>query len=81
MVIKILGSCCANCTRLEALVKEVALERDLEATFQKVTDYKEIVSYGVMQTPGLVVDGKLLAAGRIPSKQEIATWLEAARVG
>ncbi|MCL4533570.1 MAG: thioredoxin family protein [Bacteroidetes bacterium] len=81
MVIKILGSGCANCLRLEALVKEVALERDLEATFQKVTDYKDIVSYGVMHTPGLVVDGKLLAAGRIPSKQEIATWLEAARLG
>jgi len=79
MDVKILGSGCANCKKLEALVKEVAVEKDLEATFQKVTDYKDIMSYGIMHTPGLVVNGKLLSAGRIPSKQEIATWLEAAR--
>lgn len=78
MEIKILGSGCANCIKLEALVKEVAMEKDVEATFQKVTDYKDIVSYGIMRTPGLVINGKLLSAGRIPSKQEIATWLEAA---
>ncbi len=75
MVIKVLGSGCANCKKLEALVKEVAEEAEIEATFQKVTDYKEIVSYGVMRTPGLVVDEKVVASGRIPSKQEIAGWL------
>jgi len=79
MDVKILGSGCANCKKLEALVKEVAVEKDLEATFQKVTDYKDIMSYGIMHTPGLVVNGKLLSAGRIPSKQEIATWLEDAQ--
>ena len=79
MDVKILGSGCANCKKLEALVKEVAVEKDLEATFQKVTDYKVIMSYGIMHTPGLVVNGKLLSAGRIPSKQEIATWLEDAQ--
>jgi len=79
MEVKILGSGCANCKKLEALVKEVAVEKDLEATFQKVTDYKDIMSYGIMHTPGLVVNGKLLSAGRIPSKQEIATWLEDAQ--
>jgi small redox-active disulfide protein 2 len=78
MEIKILGSGCANCKRLEALVKEVAVEKDLEATFQKVTDYKDIMSYGIMHTPGLVVNGKVLSAGRIPSKQEIAGWLASA---
>lgn len=76
MEIKILGSGCANCKRLEALVKEVAVEKELEATFQKVTDYMDIVSYGVMRTPGLVVNGKVVAYGRIPSKEEIAAWLE-----
>ncbi len=79
MEIKILGSGCVNCRRLEALVKEVAVEKELEATFLKVTDYKDIMSYGIMHTPGLVINGKLLSAGRIPSKQEIATWLEAAK--
>ncbi len=78
MVVKILGSGCANCKKLEALVKEVAVEKGIEATFQKVTDFKDIVSYGIMRTPGLVVDGKVLSAGRIPSKQEIAGWLESA---
>ncbi len=76
MEIKVLGPGCANCKRLEALVKEVALEKNLEATFQKVTDYKDIVSYGVMRTPGLVVDGKVVSYGRIPSKEEIAGWLQ-----
>jgi len=78
MEIKILGSGCSSCLRLEALVKEVAVEKDLEATFLKVTDYKDIVSYGIMRTPGLVVNGKVMSAGRIPSKQEIATWLNTA---
>ena len=72
MDIKILGSGCSSCRRLEALVKEVAMEKDLEATFQKVTNFKDIVSYGIMRTPGLVINDKVLSAGRIPSKQEIA---------
>ena len=79
MDIKILGSGCANCKKLEALVKELAVEKDLEATFQKVTDYKDIMSYGIMRTPGLVVNGKVLSAGRVPSKQEIATLLDSAQ--
>ena len=79
MEIKILGSGCSNCLKLEAMVKQVAAEKDLEATFLKVTDYKDIMSYGIMHTPGLVINGKLLSAGRIPSRQEIATWLEAAQ--
>ncbi|MGI5836353.1 MAG: thioredoxin family protein [Chloroflexota bacterium] len=75
MNIKILGSGCANCKKLESLVKEVAEEKQIEATFQKVTDYKDIVSYGVMSTPGLVVDERVVSSGRIPSKDEIAGWL------
>ena len=79
MVIKILGSGCVNCRRLEALVKEVATEKELDATFQKVTDFRDIVSYGIMRTPGLVINNKVVSAGRIPSKQEIANWLDAAQ--
>lgn len=79
MEIKVLGSCCGNCTRLEALVKEVVAEAGLNATVQKVTDYKEIVGYGIMRTPGLVVDGKLVAYGRVPSKGEIAGWIGGVR--
>lgn len=79
MEIKVLGSCCGNCTKLEALVREVVSEKGLAATVQKVADYKEIVGYGVMRTPGLVVDGKVVSHGRVPSKDEIAGWLGIAR--
>ncbi len=79
MDIKVLGPGCANCKKLEALVKEVAVEKDIEATFQKVTDYKDIMSYGILRTPGLVVNGKVVSVGRIPSKEEIAGWLGSAQ--
>jgi small redox-active disulfide protein 2 len=75
MEIKVLGSCCGNCDKLMALVQEVVSDRGHAATVQKVTDMKEIVGYGVMRTPGLVVDGKVVAAGRVPSKVEIEGWL------
>ncbi len=75
MEIKVLGSCCGNCDRVMALVKEVVSEKGLAATVVKVADFKEIVGYGVMRTPGLAVDGKLVASGRIPSKTEITAWL------
>lgn len=79
MVIRVLGSCCANCERLEALVKDVVAENGLSATVEKVTDYKDILSYGVMRTPGLVVDGKVVSYGRVPSRDEIAGWLGGTR--
>lgn len=78
MEIKVLGSCCGNCDNLVAIVKEVVAEKGLGATVRKVTDYKEIVGYGIMRTPGLVVDGKVLAYGRVPSKEEVSGWLTTA---
>lgn len=77
--IKILGSCCGNCDKVVALVKDVVAEKNLSATVQKITDYKEIVGYGIMRTPGLVVDGKVVVYGRVPSREEIGGWLEGAR--
>ena len=53
------------------------LGKGLSATVQKVTDIKEIVGYGVMRTPGLVVNGKVVASGRVPARDEILTWLSA----
>ncbi|MHB0871054.1 MAG: thioredoxin family protein [Chloroflexota bacterium] len=79
MEIKILGSCCGNCDKLMATVQQLIAEKKLSATVQKVSDLREIMSYGVMGTPGLVVNGKVVSAGRVPSKEEIATLLEAAR--
>ena len=77
MEIKVLGSCCGNCDKVMAMVQEVVSEKGLSATVQKVTDIKEIVGYGVMRTPGLVVNGKVVASGRIPARDEILTWLSA----
>ncbi len=74
--VKVLGSGCANCKRLEASVRKVSEEIGLSAEIEKVTDFNEIVEWGILATPGLVVDGKVVAAGRIPSEKEIAGWLK-----
>lgn len=73
MIIKVLGSGCANCVRLEANVKEaLAASGILDATVEKVTDYADIAAYGIMSTPGLVVDERVLVSGRVPDASEIA---------
>ena len=77
MIIKILGSGCANCHRLEANAKDALATLGLDATIEKVTDVGDIASYGVMRTPGLVVDEQLLVSGRVPTTAEIATLLSA----
>ena len=77
MIIKILGSGCANCQRLEANAKDALATLGLEATIEKVTDFGDIASYGVMKTPGLVVDEQVLVSGRVPEAKEIATLLSA----
>jgi small redox-active disulfide protein 2 len=73
--IKILGSGCANCVRLEANAKQALAALGLEATVEKVTDYGVIASYGIMRTPGLVVDEQVLVSGRVPDAAEIAKLL------
>jgi small redox-active disulfide protein 2 len=76
--IKILGGGCANCKRLEQIARKVVDENKIEAEFEKVMDYAEIMKFGVMSTPGLVVDGKVVCSGRIPSEAEVTGWLKAA---
>lgn len=78
MNIKILGGGCANCKRLEQIARKVVEENHIEAEFEKVMEYADIMKFGVMSTPGLVVDGKVLCSGRIPSEAEVAAWLKAA---
>lgn len=73
--IKILGSGCANCKRLEQIVRKVVENNALAAEIEKVTDFQEITKYPILSTPGLVVDGKVLSSGRIPSEAEITGWL------
>ncbi len=75
--IKVLGSGCANCKRLEATARKVVEALDIEAEIEKVTDYAEIMKYPILATPGLVINEKLVSAGRIPSEAEISGWLQA----
>ncbi len=75
MNIKVLGAGCANCQKVEALVKEVVAELGVSAEIEKVTDYQEMMSYGIMATPGLVIDGEVKSAGRIPAKVEVTQWV------
>ena len=76
--IEVLGSGCANCQKLEANARDAVGMAGVEAEVVKVTDYAEIASRGVMNTPGLVIDGEVKSAGRIPSAGDIAEWLMAA---
>ncbi len=76
--IKILGSGCANCKRLEAIAHKVTDDLGLEAEFEKVTDMKEIMKWPILSTPGLVVNNSVVSSGRIPSETEVAGWLKAA---
>ena len=73
--IKVLGTGCANCNTTLKLIEEVAAERGVAITLSKVEDLPEIMRYGVMSTPGVVVDGKVVHAGGIPARAKIAGWL------
>jgi len=73
--VKILGSGCANCKKLEAIARKVIAGMGVEAEVIKVTDYNDIMKYPILSTPGLVVNEKLVSAGRIPSEKEITAWL------
>ena len=75
LTIKILGSGCANCKRLEAQTRKVVEKLNIEAEVIKVTDHMEIMEYPILATPGLVVNEKVLSSGRIPSESEIEAWL------
>jgi small redox-active disulfide protein 2 len=75
LTIKVLGSGCANCKRLEQIAHKVVDELGIEAEIVKVTEYPDIMKYNVMSTPGLVVNEKVVSAGRIPSEAEITIFL------
>ena len=73
--IKVLGTGCANCNTTLKLIEEVATEKGVAITLSKVEDLPEIMRYGVMSTPGVVIDGKVVHAGGIPPRAKIAGWL------
>lgn len=76
MKIEILGSGCQKCNTLYNVAKQAAEELGITAEFIKVEDFKEIMKYGVMTTPALVVDGKVKVAGKVPGKEEIKAMLQ-----
>ena len=75
LIIKVLGSGCANCKKLEAVTRQVVDQMGVEAEVVKVTEYPDIMAYNVMSTPGLVINEKVVSTGRIPSSAEITTFV------
>lgn len=73
--IKILGSGCAKCKKLEAVARDAATAAGLQADFEKITDMNAIMAYDILSTPALVINDKVVASGRIPTKVEVQQWL------
>jgi small redox-active disulfide protein 2 len=81
LTIKILGTGCSNCKNLEATVKKAVESLGVDAEIVKVTDYVEIMKYPLLATPGLVINERLVAAGRVPKLSQIASFIAAASEG
>ena len=75
MDIKVLGPGCAKCQKTEKVVKEAVAESCVEADVDKITDVMKIAGYGVMGTPAIVVEGEVKSVGKIPSKEDIKSWI------
>ncbi len=73
--IKVLGSGCANCKTTLKLIEEVAQARGVAINLEKVDDMAEILGHGVMSTPGVVIDGKVVHAGGVPDRRKVEGWL------
>lgn len=73
--IKVLGTGCANCKTTLKLIEEAAAAKGVAVQLEKVEEIKDIMSYGVMSTPGVVIDGKVVHSGGIPSREKIDGWL------
>jgi small redox-active disulfide protein 2 len=73
--IKVLGPGCENCKKVDAIAHKAVLNLGVEAEFVKITDWVEIKKYPILSTPGLVINEKLVCAGRIPNEAEVISWL------
>ncbi len=76
MEIKVLGPGCPKCQQTAKIVKEALAEAGVEASLEKITDTMEIAGYGVMGTPAVVIDGKVRSVGKIPSKNDVKSWIQ-----
>jgi small redox-active disulfide protein 2 len=73
--IKILGPGCANCSKVEQITRKAVSDMGFQADISKITDYSEIMSYPILSTPGLVINGDVVCSGRVPTQAEVTTWL------
>jgi small redox-active disulfide protein 2 len=76
MEIKVLGPGCPKCGQTEKIVKEAVAEAGVDATIEKITDILQIMTFRVMSTPAVVVDGQVKSMGKIPKKEEILSWIK-----
>ncbi len=76
--VKILGSGCENCKKVEAVARQAVASLGLDAQIEKVTEQADIRKYPILATPGLVINEKLVSAGRIPTEAEVTSWLTSA---
>lgn len=76
--IKILGSGCANCKKLEAVARQATQNLNIQAEFEKITDMGEMVTYDILATPALVINEKVVSSGKIPTVADIQGWISAA---
>ncbi|MBW8471528.1 MAG: thioredoxin family protein [Thiobacillus sp.] len=77
MDIKVLGTGCANCRNTIALIDQVAKAKGVEVQLEKVEELRDIMGYGVMSTPGVVINGQVVHAGGVPSREKIEHWFSA----
>ena len=75
LTIKVLGSGCPNCKKVEAIARQAVAKMSVEAEVIKVTEYADIMEYNIMSTPGLVINEKLVSAGKIPNEAQVTSWL------
>ncbi|MCW9013123.1 MAG: thioredoxin family protein [Gammaproteobacteria bacterium] len=73
--IKVLGSGCANCKTTQKIIEDIAKEKGIEIELEKVEDIADIMGFGVMSTPGVVIDGKVVHSGGVPDRKTVAEWL------
>lgn len=76
MEIKILGAGCKKCNTLEQKVRELVTSENIDATIEKVTDLNEMVSYGIMMTPGLIINDEIKSIGIVPKESQLIEWLK-----
>lgn len=72
--IKVLGTGCSNCKNTVAIIERVAAEKAVSINLQKVEEIRDIMSYGIISTPGIIIDGKVVHAGGVPSRDKVEAW-------